>query len=144
MTVQVYGTHFNVKAYDNEPDIKVTLLEGSVSVTQNAKRQMLKPGQQAVVGQANIALVENADTEEALAWKNGKTSFHGTGIEAALRELERWYDISFEIKGQVPLRSLNSDLDRNEPLKDVLKTILDDNNVKYVFDANTRKLTVLQ
>ncbi len=145
--VTVLGTHFNVNAYDNEPNIQVTLLEGSVSVTHSnangAKRQMLKPGEQAVVNAGDIQLIKDADTEQAIAWKNGKTSFHGTGIEAALRELERWYDISFEISGQAPAKSLNSDINRSEPLKDVLKTILEDNNVHYRFDSEKRKLTVL-
>ncbi len=73
MQVQVYGTHFNVKAYDNDPDIKVTLLEGSVSVKNKLQTQMIKPGQQAIVTE-NIKLVEDADTEQATAWRNGKTS----------------------------------------------------------------------
>lgn len=143
MTVQVYGTHFNVKAYDNEPDMKVTLLEGSVSVAQKEKRRMLKPGQQAVIAEAHIALIEEADTEEAVAWKNGKTSFHSADLQTVLREVERWYDINIEIKGAVPEKSFYADVSRNAPLSDVLK-VLDDNNVKYLFDGKTRKLTIMQ
>jgi transmembrane sensor len=30
--VEVLGTHFNINAYDDEPDVRVTLLEGSVRV----------------------------------------------------------------------------------------------------------------
>jgi transmembrane sensor len=142
--VTVLGTHFNVNAYENEPDLKITLLEGSVSVTQQTRRQLLKPGQQAIVQVNDIRLIEEADTEQAIAWKNGKTSFQGLGIEAALRELERWYDITVEISGRQVAKSLNSEMDRNEPLKDVLKTILDDNGIKYQFDPARRKLTVLQ
>src|SRR6185312_6673718 len=33
VTVQVLGTHFNVMAYNNEPAVKTTLLEGSVKIT---------------------------------------------------------------------------------------------------------------
>jgi transmembrane sensor len=32
MQVRVLGTHFNVNAYDDEQDVKVALLEGSVKV----------------------------------------------------------------------------------------------------------------
>ena len=55
--VQVLGTHFNVNAYDNENNIRVTLLEGAVAVSYNRQPQspsgstdvpvILKPGQQA-------------------------------------------------------------------------------------------------
>jgi len=62
--IEVLGTHFNVKAYDDEPVINTTLLEGSIAITlapdQNkqadrsskpgAKNKLiLKPGQQAQI-----------------------------------------------------------------------------------------------
>jgi ferric-dicitrate binding protein FerR (iron transport regulator) len=34
--VKVLGTHFNINAYDDEPAIKTTLLEGAVKVIQSA------------------------------------------------------------------------------------------------------------
>ncbi len=142
MQVQVYGTHFNVKAYDNDPDIKVTLLEGSVSVKNKLQTQMIKPGQQAIVTE-NIKLVEDADTEQATAWRNGKTSFHSADLSTVLREIERWYDITTEIQGTPPTKSFYADVNRTAPLSDVLK-VLDDNNVKYSFDEKTKKLTVMQ
>ncbi|MEI9909767.1 MAG: hypothetical protein WDO71_08875 [Bacteroidota bacterium] len=40
-------THFNVNAYDDEYDIKVTLLEGNVKVSSRIASALLKPGQQA-------------------------------------------------------------------------------------------------
>ncbi|MEO8172730.1 MAG: FecR domain-containing protein [Sediminibacterium sp.] len=143
MIVQVYGTHFNVKAYDNDPDLKVTLLEGSVSVSQKNTRQLLKPGQQAVIKTEKITLVEDADTEEAIAWKNGKTSFHSADLLTVLREIERWYDINISIEGSVPEKSFYADVNRGAPLSDVLK-VLDDNKVKYLFDEKTKRLTIIQ
>jgi ferric-dicitrate binding protein FerR (iron transport regulator) len=58
--VEVLGTHFNVNAYDDEKDTKVTLLEGKVRVVKESggkkyevggkkKEVMLKPGEQAVL-----------------------------------------------------------------------------------------------
>lgn len=140
--VTVYGTHFNVKAYDNDADIKITLLEGSVAVTQNEKRQLLKPGQQALVSTNNITLTEDADTEQAVAWKNGYTSFHSADIETVLKEIERWYDITTEIKGVAPSYTFYADVKRTATLADLLQ-ILEDNKVKYEFDATKRRLTIL-
>ena len=34
MDIQVLGTHFNVDAYQNNPDVKTTLLSGSVAVSE--------------------------------------------------------------------------------------------------------------
>lgn len=143
-SVTVLGTHFNVKAYDNEPDMKVTLLEGAVSVMHNAKRQMLKPGQQAIVKTDQIQLLEDADTEQAVAWKNGMTSFHSADIQTVLRELERWYDITTEVKRNLKTKNFFAEAPRSAPLKDILQSIFDDNNIAYEFDSEKRKLTILQ
>ncbi len=132
-----------MKAYENDADVKITLLEGSVSENANTKRQMLKPGEQAIIKTGNIELVEHADTEQAMAWKNGYTSFHSADIETVLKELERWYDITTEIKGQVRIKSFYLEAPRSAPLKDVLKSILEDNNMNYEYKEITRKLTVL-
>ncbi len=55
--VKVLGTHFNINAYDNEPAIKTTLLEGAVKVSSmvNGQSSMLKPGEQAVLSVALAA-----------------------------------------------------------------------------------------
>jgi len=144
LSVTVYGTHFNVKAYDNDADMKVTLLEGSVAVNDNSKRQLLKPGQQAVVKADNIELLENADTDQAIAWKNGTTSFHSADIQAVLKELERWYNITMEVKVELKIKSFFMEAPRTAPLQDVLKSIFDDNNIAYEYDSQNRKLTILK
>ncbi|MBC8032993.1 MAG: FecR domain-containing protein, partial [Chitinophagaceae bacterium] len=49
MSIDVLGTHFNVMAYREESEMKTSLLQGSVRVTNGANVCMLKPGQQAQV-----------------------------------------------------------------------------------------------
>jgi len=69
--IEVLGTHFNVKAYNDEPVINTTLLEGSIAITlspgqktskQAAKNKLiLKPGQQAQILVDQNKLQLNAD-----------------------------------------------------------------------------------
>ncbi|HEX2630438.1 MAG TPA: FecR domain-containing protein, partial [Chitinophagaceae bacterium] len=67
--VQVLGTHFNVNAYDDEPDIKVTLLEGSVRCgIGGVDSKILKPGQQANIS-GDIKVVNEVNLDEVMAWK---------------------------------------------------------------------------
>lgn len=139
--VKVLGTHFNVKAYDNEPDMKITLLEGSVRVNRGDQFQLLKPNQQAVLTGNVIQLVDDADTEQAVAWKNGVTSFHSVDLVTILREIERWYNIETVVQGNIPDRSFYAEVSRTAALSEILK-VLELNNVKYVYDAGKRKLTV--
>lgn len=95
--VRVLGTHFNVKAYDDESSLDVTLLEGSVSVAtaENISRpKIIRPGEQAQVTQNGaITLSESIDLNEVMAWKENLFSFNGAGIESIMRQVSRWYDV---------------------------------------------------
>ncbi|MET0394287.1 MAG: FecR domain-containing protein [Chitinophagaceae bacterium] len=109
--VEVTGTQFNVNAYDNEETVNTTLVEGSVSVNAyppaltiaDQASLVLKPGQQAQVkngatGQAVLKLIEKADLEKVLAWKNGLFYFEGASLREIMRQVERWYDVSVVFK----------------------------------------------
>jgi ferric-dicitrate binding protein FerR (iron transport regulator) len=78
--IEVLGTHFNVKAYENEPVINTTLLEGSIAIRLKddkkgtvSKQSILKPGQQ-----AKILVGENTLQIKGDGTKNG-TAQNATG-----------------------------------------------------------------
>lgn len=92
--VEVLGTHFNINGYVDEPNIKTTLLEGSVKVSsvKNDERTMLMPGQQSIFG-VNELHVNQVDAEEAIAWKNGYFTFNNSNLESIMRQVSRWYNV---------------------------------------------------
>ena len=100
MQVEVLGTHFNVNAYDDEKNIKVTLLEGSVRLKINEENQILKPGEQAQVS-GTASIIKDVDVEAVMAWKDGRFKFSGVDIETIMRQAARWYDIDIEYLGKV-------------------------------------------
>jgi ferric-dicitrate binding protein FerR (iron transport regulator) len=65
------GTRFNVKAYDDEPVVQTTLLEGSVSVADDKNKIVLKPGQQSQVKASGLDIVVKMPTWTRLC--HGKT-----------------------------------------------------------------------
>ncbi|MEH3112901.1 FecR family protein [Pedobacter terrae] len=99
--VEVLGTHFNINAYADEPFINTTLLKGSVKVALNAnKTALLKPGQLARLSNENIQ-VQQADTEMAVAWKNGEFVFR-EDLRTAMRKVARWYDVEVVYEETAP------------------------------------------
>jgi ferric-dicitrate binding protein FerR (iron transport regulator) len=94
--VEVLGTHFNVNAYNDEPNTKTTLLEGAVKVTGGAKSATLKPGQEANL--TDTFKVSDVDTEEAVAWKNGYFRFDDEKLETVMRKVSRWYNVEVVYK----------------------------------------------
>lgn len=91
-TVQVLGTHFNVKAYKDDTDIKTTLLEGAVKVKNLAKEQLLKPGQQAISSGSDL-IVNNTDVELAVGWRKGLFTFNNEPLEQVMKQISRWYNM---------------------------------------------------
>lgn len=100
--IEVLGTHFNVKAYDNEPVINTTLLEGSVRIVKRASTFakasadkenaiILKPGQQAqiLVGEkkpVNGALPKDPAAKKTAGpeTKPGVTVINNSNIEKVM------------------------------------------------------------
>lgn len=123
--VEVLGTRFNVHSYSNEPSVQTTLMEGSVRVRSGANGAVLKPGQQAqtsAAGQAPgmVNVLQVADPERVIAWKNGLFSFDKTGIRDVMRQIERWYDLDVTYEGTVPEVQLTGEISRNVRLSEIL------------------------
>ena len=129
--VEVLGTHFNVSAYREEATANTTLLEGSVRVIGLATgdSHIINPGEQAQVdSKGQISVNKNADTKQAIAWKNGTFNFSNVDLAVALRQLSRWYDVDIKFEGSVPQRHFTGEIHRDLKLHQVLK-LLEENNV---------------
>lgn len=140
--VQVLGTHFNVNAYDNEADLKVTLLEGKVQVKQGEKTVLLAPGEQAVLDHVTGSLSKgvNIDVEQVMAWKNGLFSFAGADLPTVMRQLGRWYDVDVRYEGTIPARRFRGKISKTLTLDQVLQTLAQ-TRVHYSID-NRHHLTI--
>ncbi|MBS1916934.1 MAG: FecR domain-containing protein [Bacteroidetes bacterium] len=123
--VEVLGTHFNVNAYDEEAEMKTTLLEGSVKITAGGKSGLLKPGQQAVVPRtnSNVYVKNDIDMDEVVAWKNGRFDFNNTDVTSVMREIARWYDVEVVYEGPTPTDHFTGKMTRNTNASNVLKIL---------------------
>ncbi|MCC8423589.1 FecR family protein [Mucilaginibacter sp. UR6-11] len=121
-SVQVLGTHFNINSYADEPSVKTTLLEGSVKVSNAQRSVLIKPGEQAVLVN-NDLVVKEADTEEAVAWKEGRFIFNDESLESIMRKVSRWYDVDITYKGVDPKQVFGGTLSRYGELNKLLHKI---------------------
>jgi ferric-dicitrate binding protein FerR (iron transport regulator) len=142
--VTVLGTHFNVNAYDDEPSVKTTLLEGSVrvaSLSSGAQDEIvLKPNQQAINVDSKIK-VQTADIENELAWQKGDFVFADEDFKTTMRKIARWYDLEIVYDKSVPVNiALAGWVSRNSNLSTVLKRI--ELASKLHFTIEGRRVTV--
>jgi len=107
MMVKVYGTTFNINAYDDNPIIETVLVEGEISVLTLDKMNnpvdagnKLKPGEIGVFNrQKNTINISKTDnTEIYTGWIDGKYIFKNKQFKDILKRLEKIHNVEFVIK----------------------------------------------
>lgn len=105
--IRVTGTEFNIMAYDGEPEIKVTVVEGHIKISPGAGKageKDLDAGKQARLKGENVTAIEKANISQALAWKNGFFDVEHATIKDIFRMASRHYDIKTEYVGSIDER----------------------------------------
>jgi len=141
-TVQVLGTHFNVNSYQDEPQIRTTLLEGSVLV-KGATQVLLKPGEQARTGHgAESFRVANVDVQTEVAWKNNLFFFENEPIKNCMRQVARWYDVEVVYEDEVSDKKVWGSVTRFSEISKVLEILELTGNIH--FKVAGRRITVMK
>lgn len=139
--VKVLGTHFNVNAYQEEPAVKTTLLEGSIRLSVMQDTRLLKPGQQAAYTNNKLSIAE-VDVDKAVAWKNAKFVFEDENIESVMRKLARWYNVEVFYQDNVSDRTFTGSISRYDKISKILDKISYIEAVKFKVEG--RRITVMK
>ncbi len=100
--IEVLGTEFNVKAYQNENFVYTTLVEGKVTVSVEDTSYDLAPNQQAGLRVSNKTIsIQTVDVYHEIAWKNGVFSFDGKSLNEIMQVLSRWYDVEVVYRSKI-------------------------------------------
>jgi len=141
LQVEVLGTSFNVNAYSDEDAVRTTLLEGSVRLVSPRRGTLLVPGQQGQLHRdGDLLVVSDVDTDETMAWKEGRFSFENADIATVMRQIARWYDVDVVFEGKIAAERFTGEIPRSSKLAEVFK-ILELSNVHCRID--NRKVTVM-
>ncbi|SEM75627.1 FecR family protein [Chitinophaga rupis] len=136
--VAVLGTHFNVKDYADATGFEATLLEGAVQVKRGSLVQALTPGQQASIRPHSAVIkVRPANTEAVMAWKEGLFLFDNTGIDEAMEEIKRWYNVDVVYEGRKPDIEFTGVLPRSSSVTEVLNLLESAQGVAFELRNNT-------
>lgn len=142
--VEVLGTKFNIQAYDQEPQVRTSLLEGSVRVERKqAGSVVLQPGEQAVQTVSSSALkIQRFNPEDVLAWKEGYFYFENADLKSVMRDIARWYGLEVIYDPGVVNQEFNGSISRYEDLKKVLELLELTETVH--FTVKGRSVTVMK
>lgn len=130
--IKVLGTHFNVNAYGDEPNVKTTLLEGSVEVNRAA---ILQPGEQAISFDKRLE-VKAVDAIAYVDWKNGDFNLKGSDFRTTMRKISRWYDVEIVFDQSAPQDlKLGGWISRDKHISSVLNFIQKTANVHFKLEG---------
>jgi transmembrane sensor len=133
--VNVVGTNFNIKDYDNEPASKITLLEGRIAIAHDSEEKRLQPGQQAIIADNKDIVVKNSvDTLSVLGWKHGYFNSEEVSIHELLREIERWYNVKIIYQQNIEDFPLRIHFSRNTPVRTLLKVLEETGKIKFTIN----------
>ncbi|MGF7037429.1 FecR family protein [Mucilaginibacter lappiensis] len=120
--VKVLGTHFNVKAYQDDSGVKTTLLEGSVRLSNTVAFAMLVPGEQGVADRSAKKIAKKkANINQVMAWKSGYFVFREDDIHDIMKQISRWYDVDVEYRGNMSNIKFGGTYSKNKDINELLK-----------------------
>lgn len=129
LNITVLGTVFNIRAYNEDLNVTVNLIKGSVNVTLTKTEitgsHTMKPNEKLVFNKQTKKIELGAsDASRSALWTNGKLCFVDATIEQISKDLERKYDVKIQINNE-KLKSeiFSGSLNLNLSLKEVLSYI---------------------
>lgn len=144
------GTSFNVKAYQDDEQIKVAVESGMVSVEENIfnnKPKMfagaMTHNQQLIYDKKSQGhILNDIQTNEITAWKENKLRFDNASFDEIARTLERWYDVTIKLNNNTGNFRHYTVSFNNEPVSKVLKVLETLTGVTYKINNKSISLNL--
>jgi len=150
--VEVLGTFFTIMAYEDEPENRTAVVNGTVKVTAGQQSVIVQPGEAAEISYPSpgesmssagaVPVVHSIDLSIVKAWKNGIYRFRSTELSTIMREIARAYDVTVEVKPGVGSRQIDGSLDLNKTL-DITLEQLNGLTEVYKIQVNHKGKTVI-
>lgn len=138
--VQVFGTKFDVCAYDGDQEVLTTLEEGSVKVLNKTGKTyaMLNPGEQNVISTSN-GKMQNIPVKTNLytSWKDEMLRFNNSPFDEVIKKMERWYGVKINLDKTLKYSENYTFTVRTESLKELLELLSFTTPMSYKIDNDT-------
>jgi transmembrane sensor len=137
VSIEVYGTDFDVKNYKEEKELEVTVEKGNVGVIKGGlKFADLTKGKQVTLNKENEEVIlSNPKVDVVTAWKNNELIFDNTPFEEVIRYLERWYGVNITIEEKMKKRHNYTFKIKTETLTELLKLLKVITPLEYKIDG---------
>lgn len=105
--IEVIGTTFNVRSYEDEDESQATLLSGQINlISKSGKKNekevvtVLRPNESYIIKTDNTlkTIASASAISKEVAWKDGRLIFDLTPMRDIIIKLERWHGVEFIVR----------------------------------------------
>jgi transmembrane sensor len=132
---QAVGTKFNIRAYDDEPGIVTTVVEGQVKALKEGQYYMIPVHGQFQWKDSSYVVVKGVKDRAVISWKEDYFDLDGATIGEIMNIVKRWYGIEVILKTDNKRLFLGK-LPKSVPLSDLLE-LLKINGYQIIISDNT-------
>lgn len=133
--IRVYGTRFNINAYEKE-NIETVLVEGKIGISIpniTHREQILRPNQ---LSRINLSSgeqeIRDVDIQKFIAWTTGFLRYDHDPLEKLIKDLSRWYGIEFDFNNnELKDIRISASINKDTPLQEVLTMIRTTAKIKF-------------
>ena len=142
LKVKVLGTSFNVSSYNNDSDIKIALVNGSVSMLNPINDQeisRIEPNEMAIYSKKDHRIsVKEVETYLYSSWRDGHFKFRKMSLEEISKRLSRNYNVKFVFQNNnLKSTTFNGSFYNYEPLEQILKILKTNTSFKFTIQKDT-------
>jgi len=135
MTIKAYGTVFDVKAYPGEKYTEATLIEGSIGINLNNKKNhsneiFLKPNERIVYikpensnSKGKLLIAKNIKPDLYTSWVDGNINVRSKTLKELAVQLERKYNVNIYIMDKDLESKRFTGLLKNETIEQILQVL---------------------
>ncbi len=135
ISVKVIGTTFNLSTYENDNELRFTLIEGRVKLVAGYEGTEIdvEPLQEVVIpdNRSVKGVKREANVQLNTGWKDGFLVFEDTPMDEVVRKMERWFGATINVSNRKLLDYRFTASFRSESLSQVLELVNLSTNIKY-------------
>lgn len=138
--VEVTGTAFNIRNYEDEEELEVVLEKGGVNLHyKELEFVSLSPGMLASYNaKEETVKQENVNTSLYTAWRKGEFIFESAPLDEIMHTLARWYDVKIDFEEErIKKIRFSGSIKRYETINTFLQALESAKGLKFSIDGNT-------
>lgn len=139
--IQVLGTQFDLKAYQNDETMTTTLVRGRVRINLKNNpevQQILSPNEQCTFNKTDNSLTKRKiETMSFVSWRSGQLMFENEELGEIMKSLSRWYDVEVVFASERARHMrFTGTLMRYDDISEVVNKIAKTNEIKIHVNEN--------